>query len=532
MALHPSAIEQARRDINSAPHGMATYHARIWADILNTSVQRVFAMIKGNDGRKRKGTPIRPEYQEWTRIVFAIKKSPPDGAGEISTDQAVAIAVQWGKLPEAAIKVPPGTYDRIARDMKLNKKQRWVSRFQADRPNRLHHFDASSSKFLYITKKIGDNDFLLKIHRPGSGDYKNKPIPVDRLRPWYYGVVDDYSGRLYGKIFPAMGENSDHSLQVLCQAWAEMGIPDELLADQGALKRGLISKGLIERLGVKLPESMPYAKEAHGKIERPWRTGWQRFEKPFYVGNWEKWEMPLSELNRQYQIYLADDYNQFAHRFEKNITKMQAHSRISLYGGIVKIPEDAIATVARREERTIGPDGILRLDGQMWESKHLHSAKVIVFIGIYKDRKDYIVVQDIKTGKKYDDIELFAPNNVGEFKSHADTPHQTLIKEYTPQLIGTAPMLYSDKKPKNEKIISMPIKTKEEREIEDPFDVDTYPSIREAMNDFMGYLPGVFLKPEDREVIEKQVEANGLSKKFVENFALEVRAQMMKRQAM
>jgi len=134
---------------------------------------------------------------------------------------------------------------------------------------------------------------------------------------------------------------------------------------------------------------------------------------------------------------------------------------------------------------------------------------------------------DLKTGSKYP-MREYKPLALNEFKSFKETPHQSLVKQ-SESLALTGITLYADKKPENEKIISMPIKTKEEREIEDPFDVDTYSSIQEAMNDFMSFIPGVFLNQQDREEIEKEIEANGLSKKFVENFALEVRAQMSKR---
>jgi len=79
--------------------------------------------------------------------------------------------------------------------------------------------------------------------------------------------------------------------------------------------------------------------------------------------------------------------------------------------------------------------------------------------------------------------------------------------------------------------VSIPIKSRVRREIEDSFDItpDQYSFLSEAMKEFMTYLPGVFLSQENRGVIEEQIEANGLNKVFVENFALEVRAQLARR---
>lgn len=532
MSFDPTLIAQARTEIHAAGFGLKSDIAKKWAILLNVTPQTLYRHVNNGSKRKRAGKAIKAEYQEWAKIIFQIKKTPPEEAGEISTEDALAVAVKQSLIPESALNVPVGTYNIIARKNGWTKTSSRANRFQAERPNQAHHFDASTSKFFYIAKKIdsgqaGMTDYLLKIHRPAK-HYKNKPVPVDALRPWIYGLVDDHSGRMSARYVAAQGENSADSMSFLSWAWSEIGLPEQLLADQGMLKKALPSRDLIERLGVELPEMMPYAKRGHGKIERPWRTAWLKFELPFFAsGDYTKFEITLSELNRQLQNYIADKYNKLAHRFEKTITRMDAWKRINLHGGIVKIPENALATVARRAKRTVGIDGILQYQGEPYEVKGLHGAEVWVFEGVFNEQ---LVVQEIGTGKKFE-VWDFKPLNLGEFRSHPATPHEQLVKESaTLALTGTT--LYADKKPENEKIISMPIKTKEEREIEDPFDVDTYSSIQEAMNDFMSYIPGVFLNPNDREVIEKEIEANGLSKKFVENFALEVRAQMLKRAAM
>lgn len=533
MSFDPTLIAQARTAIHDAGFGTKTAKAAQWAQLLNITPQTLYRIINnGNGKRARKGNPVKAEYQEWSKIIFRIKKTPPEEAGEISTEDALAIAVKSAQVPDSALNVPVATYNRIGKENGWTSTSIRANRFQAERPNQAHHFDASTSKFFYIAKKIdsgqaGMTDYLLKIHRPAK-HYKNKPVPVDALRPWIYGLVDDNSGRLTARYVAAQGENSADSMSFLSWAWAEFGLPEQLLADQGMLKKALPSRDLIERLGVELPEMMPYQKRGHGKIERPWRTTWLKFELPFFAAaEWDKFEISLSELNQQLQNYISDKYNQLSHRFEKTITRMDAWKRINLHGGIVKIPENALATVARRAKRKVGIDGILQYEGVPYEVKGLQDAEVWVFEGVFNEQ---LVVQEIETGKKFEVVD-FKPLSLGEYRSHPATPHEQLVQESaTLALTGTT--LYGEKKPQNEKIISMPIKTKEEREIEDPFDVDTYPSIREAMNDFMSYLPGVFLNPNDREVIEREIEANGLSKSFVQNFALEVRAQMSRRIAM
>ncbi|GER92662.1 transposase [hot springs metagenome] len=520
MSFDPAVIAQARIEIANAPHGMKTETAGKWAKILNTTMQTLYRNINPdvNSKRTRKGQPQKPEYQKWARIVYQIKKCPPEEAGEISTEDAVLIAVKSGLIPEAAIDVPIGTYNRIARENGWSKKEVRANRFQAERPNQAHHFDASTSKFFYIAKRFCDGDYLLKLHRPAK-HYKNKPVPVDALRPWIYGLTDDYSGRLICRYVAAQGENSVDSMSFLSWAWSIIGLPEQLLADQGMLKKALPSRDLIERLGIELPEMMPYQKRGHGKIERPWRTAWQKFEKPFWaVADQEKFEITLSELNKQLLHFIEDKYNKLPHRFERHITRMQAWSKINLHGGIVTMPENALATVARRCKRKVSVEGKLEYNGKSYEVKGLHSAWVWVFEGVFEDR---LIVQDCKTGMKYE-VRDFEPLNLGEYKSHKQTPHQELVKESANLNISKDAMLYADKAPRDEKIVAMPIRTKEDREIADPFDVTTYASIDEAMGEFMKIV--LSLDPENKEVVKRLILQNGLKKQYVMDLALEIRA--------
>lgn len=527
MSFLPTYIEEAKRAIMSAPSGHKTTIARKWTGILGISLQHLYRIINnGNGKRERKGCPVKPEYHKWAEIIFQIKKRPPEEAGEISTEDALDICIKEGLIPETASGVPVGTYNLIARKNGWSKTSIPAVRFQAERANKAHHFDASTSKFFYIAHKEGE-DYILKLHRPAK-HYKNKPIPIDAMRPWIYGLVDDYSGRFIARYVAAQGENSADSMNFLSWAWTEFGLPEQLLADQGMLKKALPSRDLIERLGIELPEMMPYQKRGHGKIERPWRTLWKKFESTFFVGDYEKFRISLSEMNRQLTNFINDKYNQLSHRFEKKITRLQAWNKVNLHGGIVKVPENVLATVARRAKRKIGIDGILNYDSLQYNVKGLYDTWVYVYEGIFDDR---LIVQDIESGQKYE-VKEFKPLSLGEFRSHAATPHEQLVKE-SQNLILTGTTLYADKKPQDEKVLSMPIRTKEEREIEDPLTLpDRYTNINEAMKDFMSYLPGIFLKPDEREVIEKEIEAHGLSKAFVENFGLEVRTQMAKREAM
>ena len=508
MSISANVIGQVVTDWQGAGMGEKNRVLDKWATLLSISaatLRRKMPVTK----RKRVKTPQKAEYRPWVEIVAQIKKKPPESGGELSTDQAVEIAVNNGLIPREALDVSVGTYDRIMREVGLSKKGKRHVRFQAERPNDAHHFDASSSKFLYIHKRTG-GDYILRLHHP-SRYYKNKPIPCDKLRPWLYGIVDDHSGLFKAHYVAAKGESMIDSLSFIQKAWSEIGIPKKLLADQGMLKKGLASSEFIARLDVELPQMMPYASAAHGKIERPWRTVWQRFEKQFYAHtDWHKFEITLSELNRRFSIFLADDYNQRMHRSE-DITRLQAWKKVQLHGGIVALPEGALATVAKRGKRKVGADGVINYENRKYEVKGLHDAEVYVFEGVFEDR---LVVQCIESGEKYE-VEGFEPLVEGTYKAHPQTPHQKAVKASEALEIDGG--LYGVGKEKDEKVLAMPIR-REEKEVEDVFDVSRFASVEDAWSSFTA-IAGPVLDPDMRTDIEELMLAEELDKHYITGLA-------------
>ncbi len=516
MGFDPGLIESARREVLFAPYGFKTEMADRWAALLSVSRAHLYRLIESPLRERREAMPLKPKYYAWAHVIWQLKKTPPEEAGELTTEDAVTSALKKGLVPPEAADVPTGTYNRIARDLGWTRRQKRRNRIQAARPNQRHHFDASTSQFLHIARRLNDGEYVLKLHRPAAGGYKNKPVPVDRLRPYYYGLVDDHSGRLLSRCIAAVGENSADSMAFLCWAWEQMGLPEELYCDEGMLKKAFASRDWIDRLGVPLPPSIPYEKESHGKIERSWRTTWKNYELTFYaeVSDWHKFEITLTEFNRQLANFVESKYNQRPHRFERNISKMQAWNRINLHGGIVQIPENALSTVARREKRKVDVAGMLQYPGGPYEVIGLHEAWVWVFEGIFTDK---LVVQDIQTGKKYE-VKDFKPRDLGEFRAHPETEHEKLVKA-SASLPLSGQGLYADKAAANQKITAMPTRVKEEREIVDPMNVTAYASMAEAW----AALPPI-MDPAQRTQIEELVRAQGMDKSFVDDLAQELRA--------
>jgi transposase InsO family protein len=520
MSLDASAIERVRCDWAAAPAGVKSQIVCRWAGELSCAPGTLYRKL--NIGRPRAGGRLIPEIEAFAQVVAQVKRTPPEQMGELTTEQAVRIAADNGLIP-AELAGKAGTFDRVMRELGYSRKNRRVVRFQAEYPNQLHHVDASTSKCFYIQRATGDGDYILRLHAGSKNGYKNKPIPTG-LRPWVYGLVDDHSGVAVARYIAAFGETALDNLSFLQWAWSRQeerfffGLPDLIKGDLGPMMRGPAGQDFFARLGVAIDPSTPLNKEAHGKIERPWRTAWQRFEKPFFVQpEWKKFEIRLSELNRRFQLYL-EELNDRPHRYEKQLSRRQAWLRINQRGGAVAIPENALATIARRHERRVGVDGCFSIGGRVYEVKGLHDATVHVYEGVFDGR---LVVQDQRDGARYE-VEDFTPLAVGEFKGQAAMPHQAARREAT--ALTATNTLYLERETGAANVTRFPTRVRETRTIADPMALDSYASATAAMQDFVA-ISGVVPDASNRDAIRDLISDNGLERAFVRELALEVRSE-------
>jgi transposase InsO family protein len=517
MSLSQPVIEQIIQEYSCAPRGAKSAVVKKWAALCACSENRIWAVIP--TGRKRKKVEGKAEELKMVaESVFKVKYRVPDNTAPLSTDQAYRIALSNGEIPKEARRYSEASINRMGRELKLSKKTRRVQRFQAERPNEMHHVDASTSQFFYVAKALPDGNYLLKLHGP-SQNYKNKPKPLP-LGLWIYGIVDDYSGCAHAEYTVAPGESLGDNLKFLERAWSVTddkvfcGLPEKIKADKGPMMRGKVTEELLARLGVEIDPSVPGAKDSHGKIERPWRTHWQRFEKTFLVlDDWKRFEITLSELNRRLLIYLGEEYNRRPHRYERSFTREQMWRRITFHGGVRPVPKNAFRTAAEQHKRKVRKDGTFSLDNNIYEVKGLHDAWVQVIKGVFDEK---MVAQDIETGEKYEVIE-FKPNPLGKFTAHKDTPYQK-SKKAGADLHISATLFEAEQGAGN--VIPLPTRMQEEQPFDHIFDTGAFISPVEAVRDFS---ERTGLSPEegseDRRGLEQLFLENGLRKAFVREIA-------------
>jgi hypothetical protein len=513
--IDPAVLGLMKSDWAGVSFGGKTKLVADWAKKLGVSPQTLYKSLEV--GRKRVGERMIEGLEAAARVVAQIKARPPEHKGQIVTTDAIKLALENEKIDARFADVHPATFDRVIRDIGANVQRRRVSRFQADYPNQLHHVDGSTSSCFYVYKQMPDGEYIYRIHK-GLKDYKNKPVPI-RLRPLIYGVADDNSGKHLARYVAALGENALDNIDFLFWAWSILGVPEWLKGDKGPMMSHTDAKAFLDLWDIKLDDSTPLNKDAHGKIERPWRTMWQRFELPFFAeSEWKKYEVAESELNRRFGIYQAE-YNSWPHRYERGFTREQVWKRISLRGGVVTLPENALEIYTRKVERTVGQDGCFSLDSVIYEVKGLHDAKAWVYRGVYVDK---LVVVHQETGEKYEVVD-FKPNGFHEFTAQKETEHQKVVKEAV-ELGGMTNTLHTEQKAKPAKVRELPTRVKEVRQVESPLDTDSYRSVEDALADFRG-LTGVVMTREERAAVGALIEENGLSRTFVRSLAAEVEAE-------
>ena len=524
--IDPAVLAMIRGDWEKAPYGKKTETLEFWSIRAEVDLATIYRGL--NIGRKRKkGERKIDGIEKAAKVVAMLKYSAPEHRGIISTQDAQENAVLNGLIDPRFADIPPATFNRVIKDLGINPQRRRINRFQAERANEMHHVDASSSDCFYVAEALPDGDYLLRLHK-GNRDYKNKPIPVDGLRPWYYGAVDDNSGVMAARMIAAHGESAGDNIDFLGWAWGKAegkdlyGLPDKLKGDLGPMMRSPAFKDFLDRLSVDIDPSGQGNKEAHGKIEVIWSKIWQSFEKPYFmISDWKNYTITMSALMKCFYRW-TERYNSNRHRFERKVSKKQVWERISRQGGVVILPENALKTIVRRWQRTVDQAGVFSIDGDLYEVKGLHDAKVWVLKGVF-DAK--MVVVDKATNKTYE-VDDFRPNRLGEFTANAENGYQQTRKEAM-TLTGVQNLLYSDQhvemisQPTPKNVVKMPTRHAAPRALVNPLATDTYHTIAEALADFQGQA-GLFLNKENREAVTAMIAEHGLSRKFVRDLASEV----------
>ena len=329
------------------------------------------------------------EIERWCELVAALKARTTNKQGRhLSTVRILKLLEEHGVVaPEGLVKLKPGLLSastlnrhmhRLGYDQARMTREPPAVRFQAERANRLWHFDMSPSD-------------LKQLKSPPWIDPDRQGAPTLML----FSVVDDRSGVAYQEYRCVYGEDAESALRFLFNAMNVKadranpfhGIPDALYLDGGPVAKSAVFRRVMECLGVEVIAHMPRDSDgrrttarAKGKVERPFRTVKEAHETLYHFHQPETEE----EANR-WLARFVQTYNQRGHRLEP-------HSRIEDW--LANLPAAGIkamcawerfCTFAREpERRAVGVDCRLTVAGVLYEvDAELAGETVVVWWGLF-----------------------------------------------------------------------------------------------------------------------------------------------------
>lgn len=357
------------------------------------------------------------------------------------------------------------------------------------------------------------------------------------MRLWYHGMVDDCSRYWLARPFVSPGESSGDALSFCRWAFSRKdderipfrGLPARVYMDNGPLARAQMTQEFFGRIGVEMKTHEPESPEDTGKIEIKWRQLWTNFESLEFLmdPNWETREFTLADIRQRLINYMV--------RLNASAHPTRAGSREAVWltvlqaGGVVDIDEAAFDTAFKRSRRHVEPDGTFSLNNVTYSIKGLHDAWVYVYEGTANGR---MMAEDIQTHKRYD-VAVYAMPGLDEIRADKAAPGKAIREEARAykETYRDAPFrgIYETGAPADETVVRFPVRARETRQVDDPFDTTIYASLDDARREFFE-VTGTLIAGEEWRIIEQLIIDNGLNKQFVLDLALEIRGEIEARQ--
>lgn len=195
------------------------------------------------------------------------------------------------------------------------------------------------------------------------------------ITPLLLGVLDDHS-RLVCHLQWFTDETAQTLVYGLCQAFQKHGLPRVLMTDNGAAMQAEEFTRGLERLGIKLENTLPYSAYQNGKLE----TLWGPVEGRLMAMLEKVADLDLARLNDITQAWVTQEYQQNLHD-EIATTPLRRFLDAPNVGR--DCPDrDTLrrafrCRVTRRQRRS---DGTLSLQGKRFEipSRYRHLERVLV----------------------------------------------------------------------------------------------------------------------------------------------------------
>ncbi len=371
------AAAQIAEDLAGVGRGGQTAVVTMAAERLGCSPQTVWRAVKryrGGASRKPRSDRGKTAVAEADiRAVEGIKlQAWRRGGRNLPTHATLDILRARGLINGLSIS----TANRLMAQRRVTA-ERGYARFEAARPNDIHHIDFSGSK--YFRPVCVDGAWLAEV-RP-------RPVRKDEqiqrgdggMRLWVLSLIDDHSRVARMQYVLSPGESAMALIPFLQHAWGASpgdgatasvgefrGLPETILTDNGpafrssavaamirAIDQGLRREGLD---GIRWTTRSEYDKQTGGKVERPFRTLFSGFELRFLPTH-EKARIPISVLNEKLSSWVAGQ-NARPHPNYKPASCADVWRRSTVR--VREVPPDLLSLTFYREERTVTRDGCIK----------------------------------------------------------------------------------------------------------------------------------------------------------------------------
>ncbi len=344
----------------------------------------------------------------------------------ITTEDAIQILEQTGQIEEGTVSA--STVDRRLRQRGFNKK-RGYERHEDEYVNQVHHIDFSRPEYFDAGLSSEGEEIIRVDGRKGSWDYKNKP-KEERKRLWVMGYIDSFSRAYLVRYFIATGETLAMGTAALEFVWQRkdevhplVHTPKVLKFDQGSIGKFLHHHKTFSRdTGIRIElagsKKERYADhQSQGKIERPFRTLWQKFElKLSYILD----QKGITEIS-------LEELNSLAHNYCVKLLErkhpLRQQTRGELYRAGVRVREQNVLTTSvwdllfKAVTRKVGADRMVSYKGQYFRAPGDYRRQRIYVIESTDGR---ITGQDLERHSSFE-LEPFEADQARGSRSHAET---------------------------------------------------------------------------------------------------------------
>lgn len=422
-------------EIQAASHGRKTSVKKRWADTFKVTEQTLDRWmmevcgrrhsIRADAGKSRSDRNLKTKMVE---NVWALKASieAHEQKRSLSTQDAIRLAEINEIITPGELSV--STANAIARKLGYTVKERCV-RVEYGEANEAHVTDGSGSEYFYIKEYDGQGNPIIGVRTLKRAERNRKLRPDgsytqdERALLYYYSVVDGYSRLLYLDLVVAAGENAQDHTSALQRAWQTKadhpmcGMPRMVFTDNGPLGNSSMGWNLFEELDIELTTHLPYNARAKAKVERPFRTLWQKFELLFLLKKDETYHIEeIRELLKNFVYEQNQKKSPSAHADGRSREKMYAESMATQSPRMLHEGTDLLAMLTSSFVATVDAYGCIRKDNALHEIVDCPAALIGQKVEARKNTYGEVVVLHRQTGSKFI-TRAFMPLVAGNYRA-------------------------------------------------------------------------------------------------------------------